>query len=84
MKERPKSFQSLPLEVPSYVMVKWKNMEGPSSVELSMHQDEIWHSHIIDTLQIIARSQANKSNLEQEIPGWTDFNELMCDSDSDD
>ena len=83
-KQRPKSFQPLPLEMPSYVMVKRKNTEGPTSVELSMHQHEIRRSHMVDTLWIIARSQANKLNLEQQIPGWTGFNYLMCDSDSDD
>ena len=65
-------------------MVKRKNTKGPTSVELSMHQDEIRHSRMVDTLWIIARSQANKLNLEQQIPGWTGFNYLMWDSDSDD
>ena len=83
-KQRPKSFQALPLEMPSYLMVKRKNTEGPTSVELSMHQDEIRRSRMVDTLWIIARSQANKLNPEQQIPGWTGFNYLMCDSDSDD
>ena len=84
MKQRPKSFLPLPLEMPWYVMVKRKNTEGPTSVKLSMHQDEIRRFRMIDTLWIIARSQANKLNLEQQIPGWTGFNYLMCDSDSDD
>ena len=38
-------------------------------VELNVHQEEIQRSCSVDTLWIIARSQANKANLEQQIPG---------------
>ena len=48
-----------------------------------MHQEEIQRSRIFDTLWIIARSLANKANLEQQISGWTGFNYLMYVSDGD-
>ncbi len=82
-KQIAKTFQPLPLEMPSYVQVKRQNTEDPTSVELSMHQEEIQRSRAVDTMWIIARSQASKANLEQQIPGWTGFNYLMCDNDSD-
>ena len=82
-KQKPKTFQALPLEMPSYVQVKRRNTEGPTNVELSMHQEEIQRSRGVYTLWVIARSQANIANLEQQIPGWTCFNYLMCDNDSD-
>ena len=82
-KPKAKKFQPLPLEIPSYVQIKRRSTDNTTNVELNVNQEEAQHSRMIDTLWIIAKSQANRMNLEQQIPNWTGFNYLMCNNDSD-
>jgi hypothetical protein len=81
--ELAKKFQPLLLEMPSYIQVKRKNTENATGVQLSMHQEESQRSCVVDTLWVVARMQATKANVEQQIPSWTGFNYLMCNEDSD-
>lgn len=70
--------------MPSYVQIKRKNTESTTEVQLDMYKEEVRRSHVVDTMWIIAKIQARKRNIEQNIPNWTGFNYLLCESDSDD
>ena len=83
-KQRVKKFHALPLEMSPYHQIKRKNTDSSTNVQLSMYKEEIKHSHMVDTLWVIARSQANKKNVEQQIPNWTGYNYLMYDNERDD
>ncbi len=83
-KKPPKKFNALPLEMPSYVQIKRKYTESTTEVQLDMYQGVVQRSLVVDTMWIIAKSQARKRNIEQNIPNWTGFNYLLCEDDSDD
>ena len=60
-KPKKKSFQPMTNEMPSYMHIKQKNTDTEVEVELNVHQQERRISHIIDTIWVIGRNQANKS-----------------------
>ena len=68
---KPRSFQPMVTEIPPYIQFKRKNTEGQTDVELNLYNKELELSHAIDTLWVIARSQASKNGRQQTIPNWT-------------
>ena len=67
----------MPIEVPSYVQVRRKTTDDDTNVGLKLYEEEIEWSHVVDTLWIIAKRQANMKNGERQIPNWTGFNYLL-------
>ena len=57
--------------------------EVQPDVDLNLYQDYVQNSHGVDTLWIIAKSQAKKICIQQKISNWTGFNYLVCEDDND-
>ena len=56
--------------------------EVQPDVDPNLYQGYVQNSHVINTLWIIAKSQAKKIGIQQQIPNWTGFNHLVCDNDT--
>ena len=81
--KKRRSFQPMLTEIAPYMQIKRMSTEVQPDVDLNLYQDYVQNSHVIDTLWIIAKSQAKKIGIQQQIPNWTGFNYLVCDDDND-